>query len=209
MKNRRLLALLLLLPFGFAKAQTASSFDQLLNNLKQYDKVYPREKVHLHFDKPYYALGDTIWFEAYVVNAANNVPTDRSAILHVELINSKDSVCKALQLPVSVGYAPGDFTLTDSLLMAGNYRIRAYTNWMRNFDADYFFTKDIAVVNPFPQKDKQDAANTLPINTKSITALPQKDYDIQFFPESGELVDGITSAMAFKVVAGSGYGADV
>src|SRR5690606_41292957 len=25
----------------------------------------PSEKVHMHFDKPYYAVGDTIWFKAY------------------------------------------------------------------------------------------------------------------------------------------------
>jgi hypothetical protein len=127
MRIPKLLLLCFLVPLSFANAQTASSFNSLLSNVKQSDKDFPREKVHLHFDKPYYALGDTVWFEAYVVNGANNIPSDKSRILHVELIDSKDSICKALQLPVNIGFAAGDITLTDSLLREGNYHIRAYT----------------------------------------------------------------------------------
>jgi hypothetical protein len=36
--------------------------------------------------------------------------------------------------------------LSDSL-PEGNYRVRSYTNWMRNFNEDYFFDQVIAVGN--------------------------------------------------------------
>ncbi|MDB4923969.1 hypothetical protein [Mucilaginibacter sp.] len=209
MKIQKLLVLCALLPLGFAHAQSAAQFDALLSNVKRYDKTYPREKVHLHFDKPYYALGDTVWFEGYVVNAANNIPSDRSRILHIELINSKDSVCKALQLPINVGFAAGDITLVDSLLQAGNYRIRAYTNWMRNFGAEYFFEKKFNVVNPFPAKDKTATINNHTINTKPVTGNLPPGYDIQFFPEGGELVNGIKSTVAFKAVGSNGYSINI
>src|SRR5690606_21639223 len=48
------------------------------------------------------------------------------------------------------------FRLTDSLraggLREGNYRIRAYTNWMRNFDEEAFFDKTIPVGNVLTDK---------------------------------------------------------
>ncbi|RZK74492.1 MAG: hypothetical protein EOO85_15180, partial [Pedobacter sp.] len=40
--------------------------DKIINALANWAKVNPVEKVYLHTDKPYYALGDTIWFKAYV-----------------------------------------------------------------------------------------------------------------------------------------------
>jgi hypothetical protein len=207
MRIPKLLLLCFLVPLSFANAQTASSFNSLLSKVKQYDKDFPREKVHLHFDKPYYALGDTVWFEAYVVNGANNIPSDKSRILHVELIDSKDSICKALQLPVNIGFAAGDITLTDSLLREGNYHIRAYTNWMRNFGEDYFFNKPINVVNPFPQSanpaiSKSNQAG----NLRSGTGVIRIGYDVQFFPEGGELVNGLRLTVAFKAVSASGRG---
>ena len=46
-----------------------------------------QEKVYLHLDKPYYAIGDNIWFKAYTINAKNGQPTLKSGILYVELNN--------------------------------------------------------------------------------------------------------------------------
>jgi hypothetical protein len=42
---------------------------RILTQIEKYRLQYPQEKVHLHLDKPYYAIGDNIWFKAYVVNA--------------------------------------------------------------------------------------------------------------------------------------------
>ncbi|MDP9079209.1 MAG: TonB-dependent receptor plug domain-containing protein [Bacteroidota bacterium] len=184
---------------NFARAQNTTSFDSLLSNLKQYDKHYGQEKVHLHFDKPFYALGDTIWFKGYVVDAGNNKPSTRSRILHVELINYRDSICLQLQLPINAGFAPGDITLSEKF-KAGTYRIRAYTNWMRNFDASWFFNKTINIVDPFPEVGRKKAPEI---------GQAQKSYDIQFFPEGGNLVEGIESTVGFKVVSSAGKGVEV
>ena len=35
---------------------------KILRQVEKYKLQYPQEKVHLHFDKPYYAIGDNIWF---------------------------------------------------------------------------------------------------------------------------------------------------
>ncbi|HQS04403.1 MAG TPA: TonB-dependent receptor, partial [Daejeonella sp.] len=119
---------------------------KILTQIEKYRLQYPQEKVHLHLDKPYYAIGDNIWFKAYVVNAEKNELSTLSRILYVELINDKDSIKKSLKIPLELGLTWGDFTLSDSL-REGNYRIRAYTTWMRNFGEEYFFDKTITIGN--------------------------------------------------------------
>ncbi|HEY0668818.1 MAG TPA: TonB-dependent receptor plug domain-containing protein [Sphingobacteriaceae bacterium] len=148
MKFRPITFLFLLFISSFAYGQMPADdhLKKVISQLQQYQADRPYEKIHLHLDKPYYAIGDNIWFKAYVVQAEKNQPSYLSKILYVDLINEKDSIKQTLKLPVFVGLAWGEFSLKDSL-KEGNYRIRAYTNWMRNFGEDYFFDKTITIGN--------------------------------------------------------------
>src|SRR5690606_37098227 len=59
---------------------------------------YPIEKVHLHFDKPYYAIGDTLWFKTYLTSNMYNY--ELSKIAYVEVLNAKDSLMQILRIPL-------------------------------------------------------------------------------------------------------------
>ncbi|WP_242691591.1 TonB-dependent receptor plug domain-containing protein [Desertivirga arenae] len=118
----------------------------LLAKLSKYNAENVVEKVHLHTDRPYYAIGDTIWFKAYVVIGEKNQLSALSKFLYVDLINEKDSVKKSLRLLLNNGMSKGDIVLGDSLT-EGNYRLRAYTTWMRNQGESFFFDKTFAVGN--------------------------------------------------------------
>ncbi|RZL12289.1 MAG: TonB-dependent receptor, partial [Pedobacter sp.] len=85
--------------------------DRLVAALQKWTEINPQEKVYLHMDKPYYALGDTIWFKAYVTTGSRHQLSALSGALYVELITEKDSIVKSLKLPVSAGMSMGDFTL--------------------------------------------------------------------------------------------------
>ena len=90
--------------------------------MEAYVQKHPQEKVHLHLDKPYYAIGDDIWFKGYVINTEDGAPSHISASLYVELINESDSITQQLKLPLAGGVTWGDFKLPDTLA-EGNYRI--------------------------------------------------------------------------------------
>ncbi|WP_129718366.1 TonB-dependent receptor plug domain-containing protein [Pedobacter sp. SYP-B3415] len=139
-------SLLTLVTLGAATFIQDDPFAAILKKLEQFTASHPQEKVHLHLDKPYYAVGDDIWFKAYVVDARSGEPTMQSRILYVELINERDSLKQQLKLPMTAGIIWGDFKLTDSL-SEGNYRIRAYTQLMRNAGPDFFFDKTIRIAN--------------------------------------------------------------
>lgn len=136
---------------AFVSGTVDDPFDALLSKMKAYNQKHAQEKVHLHLDKPYYAIGDDIWFKAYVTNTETLEPSDISKILYVELINERDSIKKQLKLPLAGGISWGDFKLPDSLT-EGNYRIRAYTQWMRNAGPEFFFDKRIKIGNSWANR---------------------------------------------------------
>lgn len=119
--------------------------NSLLDKLERFTAEMPQEKVHLHLDKPYYSIGDDIWFKAYVVNAEENKLSLLSKVLYVELVDERDSVRKILTLPLESGLGSGSINLVDSTFNAGTYQLRAYTQWMRNFDDSFIFNKQILI----------------------------------------------------------------
>ena len=103
------------------------------------------EKLYLQFDKPYYSVGDTIWFKAWLFSAADFTASGKSGILYVDISNDSDKVVKQYKLPVASGLSWGNIRLDEKEFGPGFYTIRAYTNWMRNFGGDGFFYKSFSV----------------------------------------------------------------
>ncbi|WP_259071812.1 TonB-dependent receptor [Mucilaginibacter sp. X4EP1] len=124
----------------------ADPLQHIITQLNKWMSVHPQEDVYLQLDKPYYTAGSDIWFKAYVTAGSNHQLSGISGVLNVELIDDRDSVKQRLKLPVVSGLSWGDFQLPDTL-KEGNYRIRAYTNWMRNAGEAYFFDKTIVISN--------------------------------------------------------------
>jgi len=131
---------------AFSQSADTAVLNTILTKTDNFAKKYPKEKVYLHFDKPYYAVDDTIWFKAYLT-AGIHTPSPLSKILYVDIISSQDTIIQTLKLPVNNSSAWGSIALAAPLYKQGNYHIKAYTRWMMNFDPDYFFSKTIAVGN--------------------------------------------------------------
>lgn len=145
-------------------------FSALLKKLEEFTAKYTQEKVYLHLDKPYYAAGDDIWFKAYVVNAKTSALSTISNILYVELVDDRDSIANQIKLPLESGITWGDFKLADTL-KEGNYRIRAYTQWMRNAGTDFFFDKTIKIGNSWA--NKVFTKTTYQINPDNVNSIIQ------------------------------------
>jgi TonB-dependent SusC/RagA subfamily outer membrane receptor len=206
-----------LLPVNYEPLQTEPPVDSTLvkkidGSLKDYIAGHYIEKAYLHFDKPYYAAGDTIYFKAYVTDPLYE-PSTLSGVLNVELINPDNKITGSLKLKLKDGTASGDFALDDKL-KKGNYRLRAYTNVMLNGGEEYFFDQYLFIINS-PSKVSQPSKATHNSGDKKQTAelsqskIASGKIDIQFFPEGGNLVNGVTSKIAFKAVAANGLGANV
>ena len=112
---------------------SAAAQDKLDLIESQLEKAPIQEKVYLHLDNNCYYKGDDIWYKAYVVRADDNMYTDMSRLLYVELVSPDGMLVERQTVVVNAnGSGEGSFVLTDSLY-SGFYEIRAYTRWMMNF----------------------------------------------------------------------------
>jgi len=139
-----LICLLALLIGNKATAQVVSTdaLSKITNTADAFQSNRPIEKLYFQFDKPYYAINDTIWFKAYLFNAAYLTPSAKSGILYIELANDSNKLIKRMMFPVATGVSWGDIPLDAKEIPAGSYVLRAYTNWMRNFSEDYIFKRN-------------------------------------------------------------------
>lgn len=187
-KMAMLLAVLSL--FAFAMHKVDEPLDKLVSALQKWTDTTAHEKVYLHTDRPYYAIGDTIWFKGYVTIGSQHQLSGKSGALYVELINNTDSVTKLLKLPIISGMAKGNLVLAKPLI-EGNYRIRAYTQWMRNAGPDYFYDKVLLIKNAVHenvftnvtyQYAKSGGKNSVSvvINYTDSTGVPLRNMPVKF-----------------------------
>jgi hypothetical protein len=170
-KKSLIFSLMFLLSASLLQAQ----YDSVLKVL---DTRYPQEKLYLHYDKSYYNPGETIWFKAYIFSA--NMPSLISKTVYADLLDEKGTVLERKIAPVVMSSAAAAFDLPAKLASSTVY-VRAYTDWMLNFDSSFIYTKAIPVLQEKPSTKKVVPKNFL-----------------QLFPESGDLVQGVESRVAFK-----------
>lgn len=222
--NRRpiitLLCLLSSIAVQIHSQQIADSiFATYFARSQAYADAYPREKAYLHLDNTSYYIGDTIWYKAYVVTAEQNQPSPISTPLYVELLDQLGNTAERQIIQLRDGEGEGQFILTKALF-SGFYEIRAYTKWMLAFSEKQYFSRTI----PVYRKRRSEVDENRSIITyrmdESMKQRPrskEKDFMIRFFPEGGQLVEGIPSVVAFEAtskeegtvgISGTVYGPD-
>lgn len=194
------------LPLGVLgqAAQESAVINSVTSKLTSYAEVHSVEKAYLQFDKPYYAVGDTIYFKAYITLGPQHKLSALSGILYADLIAPDNKIYRTLRLPVVSGTTHGDFDLPDSL-KAGTYLVRAYTQWMRNEGDDGLFERSFNIGSSAPKQISESGKAASGTGKVTITKKP----DVQFLPEGGSLINGNLSKMAFKAVGPNGLGLDI
>lgn len=192
MKKRSVLGVLILLLAAVMAFKPANDFAaRILASLDAYMSTYPPEKVYVLTDKSVYAVGENIWYKAWLVNGVNHQANSPSRLMYVEILSPDQKVKLYQTLSIDDGGAVGDFFIPQEL-ESGTYILRAYTSWMRNFDPSYFFQKQIEILN-----------NDQLINPNPTLTL-NKRIELQFLPEGGEWVEGISSVLGIR--ANDAYG---
>ena len=184
-------------------AMAQSRVDSIAYRAMQVGRVMQQERVFLHFDNTAYYLGETIWFKAYTTFGTNDRPSTLSKVLYVELVAPEGYVVETKKYKLDDdGTCHGDFEL-NPLLLSGYYEVRAYTRYMLNWGKDAVFTRVFPVFDKV-NADNWDFKNMLDrrrgYNERGewkSAELP--DATLDFFPESGHLVDGIESKVAFEL----------
>ena len=192
-------------------------------HVNHFNRLYPQEKVYLHFDNTAYFSGETIWFSANVVGAEVE-NTALSKVLYVELLSPTGVVLQQQKLKVLDGRCHGAFPLVDASVKEANakrgvlgypsgyYEVRAYTRSMLNFDANGCFSRVFPVYET-PEKEGDYANPTMRQYLRKEEIRPEtkriKIFDVAFFPEGGHLIIGMENRIAFKVTDEKGKGVNI
>jgi len=160
------------------------SGQELDSMMSVYADGFPKEKIHVHFDRPMYNTGDTLFYKVYLL--AVNEPSNLSKNLYVEWYDTDGVLVKQTVSPLFQSTTKGSFEIPANY-KGGFFHVKAFTRWMLNDEVAYLFQKNI------------------PINGGNIisTKLPEPTK-VDLFPESGMLVEGLNSRVAFKAYYQSG-----
>ena len=176
MKKHFFLLLIIISQYYSVVAQKAvqNNNETLFNNIHQ-------EKIFVHFNSTFLLTGETFYYKLYCLNSTNNKLSALSKIAYVALIDSELNEVFKQKATLESGLGQGDFFIPTSI-KSGNYKVVAYTQWMRNAGDTAIFTEDISIVNPFNQNQNAilskaidtlnvDVSNNLPVTIDASKIL--------------------------------------
>ena len=166
--------------------------ENLQKKFTDYTAKRLEEKVYVQTDKQFFVAGELIWLKLWVVDASLHRPLALSKVAYVDILDRDNRPVAEAKIELQAAEGKGSIYLPANL-PSGNYKLRAYTNWMKNYAADFYFHKPITLVNT------QQAGQWTSLGKKA-------DYDLQFFPEGGHAVTGISSRIGFRLTDEYGKG---
>lgn len=182
MRKLLLKSIALLLLTLFVSKVNAQYYDSVLNI---YEDKFPKEKIHIHFDRTIYNTSETIFYKLYILSESEW--TSLSKNVYVVWYDTSGNYIKQTVAPLFQSSAKGSFDVPANY--KGNFiRIKAFTRWMLNDDSIFLYEKYIPINAGINEKVKASTLKTR----------------VEVFPEGGVLVNGLNSKIAFKATNGSG-----
>lgn len=163
------MALLLCLQFVMAQDQSLD----LISSYEDYTEM-DREIVYAHLNKSIYIKGESIGVKAYVLDKYTKQLATQAANLYCVISDEAGKVIERKLVMVTNGTAVIDFEIGD-VYTSGNYTIKLYTNWMRNFKEQNLFVETIRIIDPEVEK-------------QMISKTDDTKVDAQFLPEGGHFL---------------------
>jgi hypothetical protein len=197
MRNRIFHITIVIMCFNLATLLNASAqVNTIESSFSQYQQKSLREKLFVHTDKSFYLTGEILWVKVYDVDGATNKPSKVSKTAYVDVLDKANN--PVMQAKIALDNASGNGSVYIPVnLDNGNYKLRAYTSWMKNYSPAYYFEKQISIVNPLKSPEKP------------VTETAVADYDVQFFPEGGALLNGVENKIAIRIAGSNGKGANL
>ncbi len=204
------------LPINYSPDDEVSVIDTkevFRTNLKLYDSLYQKEYVFLDLKKDLELTpGQPVSFNAYLFSGKYFELGSPSRVLYVELISPDCELISKTKVNISEGIAKGKL-LVPATLYSGNYEIRAFTRWMKNFELEgsfsYRFNLSRSSHNPeaskveiIPEYGKifNKIKNNIHFRTLDEIDSPTSAY-VRLFNEKEELmVDFTTDSLGFHLL---------
>jgi len=115
----------------------------------------PQEKVYLHFNNKVFFAGEQLLYQIYCLNVKTNTFSENSKMAYVELVGVDGNILRH-KIRLEKGVGASEFMIPTTL-QTGNYKLIAYTKWMKNVNDNNFFQADISIINPYAKVNFDDS----------------------------------------------------
>ncbi len=202
----------------------ASELIKFADNIHQFNRIFPQEKVYLEFDNTAYFQGENIWYKAFVTNAST-LEQAPSGVLYVDFLSPTGKLLLQQKLKIVSGQADGIIPLLNAgtqqtrekqgilAYPSGFYEIRAYTQNMLDFSPEAIFSRVIPVYTQPKYVGEYDRSHVVRVQdnplVEDLRGEPKEKYrniNVTFYPEGGDLVRGLPCRVAFKATGSDGFG---
>ena len=150
------------------------------------------EELYVRTDRDLYIAGENVWLKIIKLNGTTHCPVSISKVVYTDLLDIDNNPVLQLKTGIDANSGSAGFILPDTL-RSGNYIIRSYTNWMKNFSPGHFSYKRISVINPF------DNISRIKIRESNVTP-----DSIIFYPEAGHMINGLETRLGLRSLSKSG-----
>ena len=165
------------------------------------------ESIELFTDRSLYCTNEQVYFSAVYSCTEEMNSITWSNVLYVELIKWNGNPLIQLKVELNKKGASGSFKIPGNIL-SGNYYLRAYTKWMRNYPANLYEYALVKVINPFKpdidtgpegQADQQDSLllsgmrpmkriNGIAVTTDKRYYKPGEKAEIELFTDNSKYI---------------------
>ncbi len=152
---------------------------ELQGRYDRYREKYPAVKINMIFNQPTFTPGDTAFFCAWYLNE-ELLPVKGDHIVTLDLLGGDGHTYQKIRFKVQNGKGYNQLVFRKDLPPA-DYTFVAYSDWMKNFGDAWFYQKKIQV-----------------ISKKEINTTQKQEILIRFYPEGGNLIEGIVNNVAVR-----------
>jgi len=134
----------------FAASVLSAHAQYVVNSIEELEKLksLPQEKVYVHHTGPLMFTGEYLHYAFYCFNARTNRASNVSFVGYVALVNQQGEYMVEQKVRLENGKSQGDFFINTNV-PSGNYKLLAYTQWMKNNGLEQVFQDDLVIINPY------------------------------------------------------------
>lgn len=156
------------------------------DNIADYNSNIYIEELFVQTDRDFYVAGEKIYFKVFCFNSLTHKPSSSSRVAYVTLLDDHNDPVAQVKISLDGFSGHGQLVLPETT-SSGNYYLCSCTRWMQNFSQELFSYKNVAVVNPFENLER----NKIPVRE------PDPDTII-FYPEYGNIINGQENLIGFR-----------
>lgn len=169
------------------------------DNLIVFNNI-PQENIFVHQNTSFLLSGEHLYYKVYCNNTNTNNLSDFSKIAYVELVGTDKIPVFKHKVRLKNGQGQGDFFISTKI-QSGNYKLIAYTQWMKNSAQNIFFQSDVSIFNLFQENQPSILNKQKPTNNQTISSKKdnfKNKINIPNSPTSNDYINLKINKNSFK-----------